>query len=393
MRATAATGGLALLGSLTLPRTASAAAGPYGPLALADANRMQLPDGFSARIIAVTDNSVGEDYQWHRNPDGGATFAQPDGGWVYVSNDESDNGAGGASMVRFNATGDIIDAASILAGTSRNCAGGATPWGTWLSCEEFAEGRVWECDPLGQDEATVRPALGVFKHEAAAADATRKVIYLTEDESDGALYRFAPDTWRDLSGGTLQVLTESSDELGWANVPDPSASSTPTRKQVASTKLFDGGEGAWFDRELLYFTTKGDNRVWRLDPATMMLEVIYDKATSADPILSGVDNVTVSASGDIFVCEDGGNMEVVMLTPAGAVSPFMRLDVDGSELTGVAFDPSGTRMYVSSQRNPGVTYEITGPFRPGLSEPSKSEPVLTGRGSRRRPLRGRGNYR
>ena len=90
---------------------------------------------------------------------------------------------------------------------------------------------------------------------------------------------------------------------------------------------------------------------------------MYDRSTSPDPVLSGVDNVTVAASGDIFVCEDGGDMEIVMLTPEGTVAPFLRLDVSGSELTGVAFDPSGTRMYFSSQRNPGTTFEITGPFR------------------------------
>ncbi|MGH9283305.1 MAG: hypothetical protein ACRD0S_10275, partial [Acidimicrobiales bacterium] len=151
--------------------------------------------------------------------------------------------------------------------------------------------------------------------------------------------------------------------LAWAQVPDPSAASGATRYQVTTSKELNGGEGAWFDTGKLYFTTKGDNRVWTYDPVANQLTVIYDRATSPTPDLSGVDNVTVSRSGDVFVAEDGGNMELVILSVEGDVAPFLRLGVSGSEITGPAFDPSGTRLYFSSQRNPGRTYEISGPFR------------------------------
>lgn len=313
--------------------------------------------------MAVTGQPVaGTDYTWHPNPDGGATFAQPDGGWIYVSNDEAPSGQGGVSMLRFDDLGVIVDAKQILTGTSRNCAGGPTPWGTWLSCEEFDNGRVWECDPTGATPARVRPAMGTFSHEAAAADPEAQVIYLTEDKSEGALYRFTPDRWGDLSSGTLDAMTETADGLGWQAVPDPAATSGPTRFQVPAIKPFAGGEGAWFQDGQLYFTTKGDNRVWRYTPRSNELDVIYDIATSPTPILSGVDNVTMSAAGDLYVCEDGGNMEVVVVTTTGTVEPFLRMNVGGSEVTGAAFDPSGTRLYVSSQRNPGMTFEIAGPF-------------------------------
>jgi len=80
-------------------------------------------------------------------------------------------------------------------------------------------------------------------------------------------------------------------------------------------------------------------------------------------VLTGVDNVTVSRSGDVFVAEDGGDMQVVILSPEGEVAPFLQIFVEGSELTGPGFSPDGRRFYFSSQRNPGRTYEINGPFR------------------------------
>lgn len=336
--------------------------GPYGPLQPADANGLQLPAGFSSRVVATTGQVVaGTSYAWHTAPDGGATFATEDGGWIYVSNSESS--PGGAGMVRFDAGGQVVEARRILNGTTRNCAGGPTPWGTWLSCEETATGRVWECDPAGVNPAVARPALGTFNHEAAAVDPDRRHVYLTEDASDGGLYRFAPAMWPDLSAGTLQVLTEVGGVLGWATVPDPDGSPTPCRDQVSTMRVFNGGEGAWYDDGKVYFTTKGDNRVWTYDPVANGLTIVYDDSTSPTPVLTGVDNVTVSRSGDVYVAEDGGNMELVILSPEGEVAPFLRLGVSGSEITGPAFDPSGTRLYFSSQRNPGRTYEVTGPFR------------------------------
>ncbi|MFJ4333861.1 MULTISPECIES: alkaline phosphatase PhoX [unclassified Streptomyces] len=348
--------------------------GPYGALGAADTNGIQLPSGFASRVIARSGQRVGStSYTWHSAPDGGACFT--DGtGWIYVSNSEINPG-GGASAVRFDSSGTVTDAYRILSGTRQNCAGGAAPWNTWLSCEEVSLGYVYETDPYGVRAAVRRDAMGRFKHEAAAADPVREVIYLTEDESDGCFYRFVPATWGNLSAGTLQVLvagTAPSGSFTWATVPDPDGAPTPTRRQVSGAKRFNGGEGCHYANDTVWFTTKGDNRVWQVDLANSTYELAYDDSlvSPGTAPLTGVDNVTGSSSGDLFVAEDGGNMEICVITPDDVVTPFLRVNGQGgSEITGPAFSPDGTRLYFSSQRGTtgsssgGITYEVSGPFR------------------------------
>lgn len=342
------------------------ACSPYGRPIEPDANGLRLPKDFNSRVVATTGVTVpGTSYAWHASPDGGATFATPDGGWIYVSNSERSSALGGAGMIRFDSSGTIVDARSILGGTERNCAGGPTPWGTWLSCEEATRGAVFECDPFGVAPANRLDPMGWFYHEAAAVDPDAGVVYLTEDRIDGGLYRYVPDAYPDLSSGVLEVLTESASVLAWVPVPDPNptAAETSVRHQVANTRVFAGGEGAWFNGGLLYFSTKFDNRVWVYQPSTNGLRMIYDLAITTEPVLSGVDNVTVTGPNDIFVAEDGGDMQLCMISEYGVEAFVQVTGVAGSEITGPAFDPSGTRLYFSSQRNPGTTYEVTGPFR------------------------------
>lgn len=352
-----------------------------GSLLAADDNGVRLPAGYRSRVIATSSRPVlaGQDFLWHAAPDGGACFATDDGGWIYVSNSEMD-ASGGVGAIKFDADGRVLDAYAVLQNTHRNCAGGATPWGSWLSCEEVDDGRVWECDPAGQTSAVVRPALGVFNHEAVAVDENSHHLYLTEDKPDGCLYRFSAERlngegYPDLAAGVLEVAVLQAGPaadtdgalLSWLVVPDPLAQAQETRYQQSSAMRFNGGEGIAYYNEQVIFSTKGDNRVWSYHTKTRLLNVLYDASTSLTPILTGVDNVIVSQDGDIYVAEDGGDLQIVVIDNQGGLYPIAQLQGhEQSEVTGLAFSPDGKRLYFSSQRGTtglsedGITYEILG---------------------------------
>jgi secreted PhoX family phosphatase len=361
------------------PKAAKAAAPSkgYGPRGAPDDLGIRLPEGFEARLIARGEQKVpGTDHVWHIASDGAATFKTADGGWILVSNSETLKG--GAGAIRFDRSGQISDAYRILDGTTANCSGGATPWGTWLSCEETMSGRVWETDPAGKKEALVHPAMGVFKHEAAAVDPVQRQIYLTEDLKDGGLYRYTPAAWPDLARGTLEIArVDPAGAVRWTKLRDPLARATPTRRQIPGSHRFQRGEGIWFDDGTVYVSTTVDSKVHAYDTRAERLETIYDGFASREAPLLHVDQMTASRGGEVFVCEDLSTDEVdigVIEPGSHEVSRFVSVvgpDHAGSELTGVTFDPSGTRMYFASQRafgkvgheGPGAIYEVKGPFR------------------------------
>ncbi len=307
-----------------------------------------------------------------------------------------------------------------LAGTAVNCAGGPTPWGSWLSCEEtelaqgeFAgrsHGFVFEVPAAAHGVVQPVPltAMGRFRHEAAAIDPATGVVYLTEDTADSLFYRFLPDARGQLAkGGRLQALAlvaqSAADTRNWpaeaggnpahrftagqfhqvrwidmADVEAPDAD-LRMRGRAAGAAVFARGEGMAFALEAegasIYFTaTSGGaaqvGQVWRYLPSPYegtareadlpgRLELYVESSSGQQ--LDHPDNIVASPRGDLIVCEDGpGDNFLRVVTPDGLIYPIARnAHIDSSELCGACFSPDGGTLFVNVQ-NPGTTLAIWG---------------------------------
>ena len=354
---------------------ASSTAQPY-KLLKADKNGVMLMKGFTSRIVATAGRSI-KGYRWHNGADGGATFKTEDGGWIYVSNSEDNNGGVGA--IRFDSNANIVDGYRICKSTRRNCAGGLTPWNTWLTCEEHSKGYTWECDPFGKKKHIKIPNLGMFNHEAAAVDPETSIIYQTEDSGNSGFYRFVPQEKITAMGQLLDVKGKFqvmeivySSKVQWHDVPNPLAKMKNKKKDfnLMSRKenlgihytRFQRGEGAWYHGGKVYFATTATDEVWEYNIKENTCKPLYRGGGA----LTQPDNVTVSNTGLVMAAEDRGNLEICGISKNGKAFPILRVPKHKrSELTGPAFNPMGDRLYFSSQKGKGnssITFEVKGPF-------------------------------
>ena len=215
-----------------------AAPSGYGPLLPDPAGILDLPKGFSYRVISALGDRMDDGEPVPDAADGMGAFAGSNGRIILVRNHEikaAQSSLGGSAydgwqgggalmggtttMVFDPASGRVERQYRSLAGTIRNCAGGITPWRTWLSCEEDVSpaeaglgknhGWVFEvpADLVGRAEPVPLTAMGRFYHEAAVVDPATGIVYLTEDRSDGLFYRFLPNVPGQLvKGGRLQAM-------------------------------------------------------------------------------------------------------------------------------------------------------------------------------------------
>ena len=409
----------------------------YGPLLPDKAKVLELPKGFSYKIISKAGEKMDDGLILPGKPDGMAAFPGPNGTTILIRNHEispavsTSLGAfgkqnalltntirakmydadtklkegstaaclgGTSTMVYDTKSHKVVRQFLSLAGTLNNCAGGLTPWGSWITCEETTNRTS---KTLAQDHGynfevpvTAKPtltkaaplkAMGRFNHEAVAVDPKTGIVYETEDRGDGLIYRFIPKVKGQLAkGGKLQALAvdglpsldtrnweKQSVEVGaklpvkWLDMDDVESPKDDLRQRgfKKGAAQFARGEGMWYSRDSIYFACtnggkKKDGQVWRLTGNT--LELFAEPNDEA--LCDNCDNLTVAPWGDLILCEDGGAEQfLVGITPEGKFFKLGRNAKSNSEFAGACFSPDGTTLFVNIQ-HAGFTLAVTGPW-------------------------------
>lgn len=393
----------------------------YGPLAVSkDCPEISIPRGFHAVKISQSGWMMSDGRPTPQAFDGMAAFAVAPGVVRLVRNHEIRNSfadpnrrvlapersydrfapAGNTTLelrVRPNGEAELVKDFVSLSGSFVNCAGGLTPWGSWITCEETVAGTSagWEKNhgynfeipaaANGPVDPVPLRAMGRFVHEAIAVDPGTGFVYQTEDRNPGGFYRFVPRVAGRLSeGGTLQVLVVNGQpgyetrigqtmgtvlEAEWADVPNPDTD-TPTISSgfVFNQLLFtpSGGtakpltahfsrlEGAWWADGGCYFNaTSGGNagmgQVWKYTPTSRdagTLALVYESPEAS--ILKSPDNICISPRGGIVICEDGeGTNYVRGISRRGEVFDFVKNNINTSEWAGACFSPEGKTLFVN----------------------------------------------
>lgn len=376
----------------------------YGPLVKDPGGILDLPRGFQYRIISEEGGKLSDGRPIPGKFDGMEAFAGKNNSTILVRNHElsgntkypvigknpyDKENTGGTTALVVGPNRQIIDEYVTSSGTIRNCAGGATPWGTWLTCEETMEkghGYVFEVDPNDPESNLSKTPIrdmGAFSHEAVDVDPSTGIVYLTEDSAPSFLFRFIPNDRSPKpgalqKGGILQaaaieenasVVAEtfnSGQKFGivWKEV-DPEKPSDDAESKGCIQ--FDRLEGTQFVAGVLWFsdTSAGysngqKGRIYRYIPSTNQLELFYE-ASSANE-MEMPDNICIAPWGDLWFAEDGPGVNRIMgITPEGEVYTFAENTLNNSELAGPTFSTNGNTFFVNIQ-SPGITFAIWGPF-------------------------------
>lgn len=419
----------------------------YGELFLDKEGLLELPKGFSYKIIAQVGQTMNDGFLLPGRPDAMGTFkGSSDDKVIIICNHENSPSSvnsspygvdnklltkikkeklydygfgtephlGGTSTIIYNESKQKVESVFLsLVGTSRNCAGGVTPWGSWLTCEEDfrnaneknekAHGYVFEV-PASESIKIKYPvplkAMGKFNHEAVAVHANTGIVYLTEDRPDGLFYRFIPKTKEKLSdGGKLQALAfvwkNAMDTRNWEESAikentkyavkwitlsdvDTEVDDLRYRGTELGAACFARGEGAWASQNAIFFacTNGGKNKTGQIfkyipskyEGSSREKEEDYYPRLQlyAEPndtsVLRYCDNLTVAPWGDIVFCEDHSSRPIIGgITPKGK---FYKIAVNAKhpcEWAGACFSPSGKTLFVNLQ-DVGLTLAITGPW-------------------------------
>lgn len=428
----------------------------YGPLLKDQQKILDLPAGFTHKVISTRGDVMSDGLVVPGKHDGMGAFKGEDDRVVLVRNHELnpndskhsafgpnfelrgkvdlakvyDAGAdrkiagyGGTTTLVYNPATQTVEKQFLsLAGTEWNCAGGITPWGSWISCEEtnanagdkhaktggkYAKDHGFNFEvPARADSGLVTPvplkAMGRFRHEAIAVDPRTGIIYQTEDRHDGLIYRYIPRSRTNpAAGGKLQVLRirqrRGMDTRNWTNslppkmpvakwlqarwidVDEVESPDDSLRKQghAKGAALFARGEGMWYGNGSIYWAcTNGGpfmrGQIFRYIPSPHEGTVrelakpgrvqLYIES-HASSLIENCDNLTVAPWGDLFICEDhGGSCALLRVTAKGEVSTFANNSHSSSELAGACFSPDGRTLFVNIQKN-GQTLAITGPWK------------------------------